>query len=444
MGSYAECWLDTLYVGSTKNHFDYQLIQLFRASDKRIERSTLKDLPRAMRWASHGYGQDEKFDVVYYAAPAWIVRDRLDLKGYTLSTSKRAFMKRIRVQAKEFATPTAGLEDYYESRAAILNALDVDSWLGTLRHIKESGLGTSRDAERYKSVVTLEEFMLAEDWYGYSGVDLNVALRLALEVCDPSDEFIYDLTDLVSQEYVAKKDDCVAIASAFSAGEYSSRSKTIILTEGRSDGRIISESMKFLYPHLCDYFTFMDFETAKVEGGASQLARNVKSFAGAGIVNKVIAIFDNDTAGQEALYSLRPIKLPGSIVALRLPDIDFLKRYPTIGPSGRKFMNVNGSAASIELYLGDDVLRQNGKLPPITWKAYSPGIGKYQGSLSDADKSAIHRRFEEKLARRNDSGTASSHDWAGLKEVLSAIFAAFHRFDQRIIAQERLEQYTRD
>jgi len=101
MGSYAECWLESLYVGSTKDDFDYNLMQLFRASDKRMHQSAVKDLPRPMRqWADHEEDPDEKVDVVYYTAPAFIIKDRLELKGYTLSTAKRAFMKRMRAAAQ--------------------------------------------------------------------------------------------------------------------------------------------------------------------------------------------------------------------------------------------------------------------------------------------------------------------------------------------------------
>ena len=382
MGSYAECWLESLYVGSTKNDFDYSLMQLFRASDKRVERSAVKDLPRSMRWTDYVDDPNEKVDVVYYTAPARIIKDRLDLKGYTLAAAKRAFMKRIRIQAEDSSEPTVGMEDYYENRANILNALDVDKWLATLRHIKESGLGTSTHGmSSYKRVVNLEEFMLDEDWYGFSGVDLYVPLRLALEMCNQDDNFIYDLTDLVSGGYSWKRGRIASpLRLSFSAGEHTSRSKIIILTEGRSDGWILCESMKLLYPHLYDYFGFMDFEAARVEGGASHLAKIVKSFAGAGIVNKVIAIFDNDTVGQEAIHSLRHAKLPGNLSVLKLPDLKALKKYPTIGPSGRRAMNVDRIETSIELYLGDDILRQNGKLPPVQWSAYNPGMGKYQGS----------------------------------------------------------------
>jgi hypothetical protein len=454
MGSYAECWLDSLYIGSTKNDFDSDLMRLFRRSDKRLQRCAVKELPRPLRnWTDDLEDPEEKVDVVYYIAAAPLVKDRLELTGYTLDTAKRAFMKRMRAEAKEYAKwaereeynnkAFAEIKDGYESKAKLLKALDVDEWLAAFRHIKEAGLGTStRGMRDYGREVDLEGFMLQNDWYGFSGVDLNVPLRLALETCTERDNFIYDLSDLVGGGYFDKKEDFVALASEFAAGEHTSHSKIVILTEGPSDGWILSESMKVLYPHLADYFTFMDFEAAKVEGGASPLSKIVKSFAGAGIANKVIAIFDNDTAGQDAIRSLRNINLPGNLSVLKLPELKALRRYPTIGPSGPKDMNVNGLAASIELYLGEDVLRENGRLTPVKWSAYINNMGQYQGEVLDKDK--IHKRFKEKLARHMDGpNLTQDQNWAGLCAIMSSIFSAFHRFDRNIIFAERLENYPR-
>ncbi len=446
MGSYAECWLESLYVGSTKNDFDYGLMQLFRAADKRVLRCSVNDLPKPMhRWTDHVEDLKEKVNVVYYAAPAFLIKDRLELKGYTLSTAKRAFMKRMRAQAREYTSEVyKGMEDYFQKRACLLKALDVDEWLTTLRRIKDKNLEFPPWAvSKYEEEVTLEDFMLHNDWYGFPGVDLYVPLRLALEICEEKDNFIYDLTDLIDGGYFKKSDDLVGIASEFASGEHTSSSKIIILTEGRSDGWILSESMKLLYPHISDYFTFMDFEAARVEGGVSHLAKIVKSFAGAGIANKVIAVFDNDTAGQEAIRSLRQVKLPGNLSVLKLPDLKALRKYPTIGPSGQRAMNVNGLAASIELYLGEDVLRENGKLAPVQWSAYNPAVGKYQGEVMNKDK--IHKRFKEKLAdQKNCTNLMQNENWSGLRAVMSSIFCAFHRFDQKIILAEQYVDYSRD
>ncbi|HUK41462.1 MAG TPA: HEPN/Toprim-associated domain-containing protein, partial [Candidatus Acidoferrales bacterium] len=431
MGSYAECWLGNLYIGTTKDHFDYHLMQLFTAPDKRVERLAVRDLPRPSRWAAYFDDPNEKIDVVYYTAPVWTVKDRLELRGYTLGTAKRAFTKRMRFQAKEYSRPPAQLAKCYACRQEILKSVHVESWLDSLHHIKARGLGTeTRRGLSLKHDLNLEDFMLEQEWYGFSGADLYVPIRLALEVCDQTDSFIYDLTDLVTGGEVEKREDCVAVSSEFAGSP-----KTIILTEGRSDGWILSQSMKLLYPHLYDCFSFMDFDAARVEGGASNLARIVKSFAGAGIVNRAIAIFDNDAVGQEAIHSLHQAKLPATLCILKLPDLDALRKYPTIGPSGRKTMDVNRSAASIELYLGDDVLRENGKLPPIHWASYSQSAGRYQGSLSDADKGKIQKRFKEKLARQTyDHGLVRDRNWLGLSAIMYSIFSAFHRLDQSAIA----------
>jgi hypothetical protein len=85
MGSYAECWLESLYVGGSKNDIDDSILRLFTAADKRHSRCTTKDWPHpGRRWVSHSE-PDEEVDVVYYSAPAWVVKERLELKGYTLS-----------------------------------------------------------------------------------------------------------------------------------------------------------------------------------------------------------------------------------------------------------------------------------------------------------------------------------------------------------------------
>ncbi len=444
MGAYAECRLDSLLIGSTKYDFDFRLMQLFRPSDRRVYKSAVKNLKDPLPGWMERDNRDEVVHFVYYRAPVGVIRDRLELQGYTLPTTKRAFMRNIRVQTKEYSEPTEGMDAYYENRVRLLNSVDVDKWLAALDQIKKLGNGTAIRHSRHKSEVNLEEFMLEEEhWYGYSGADLYVPLRLALETCKGTENLVYDLTDLVEQGYLDKNEDCVAVSSEFAAGEHASRSKIIVLTEGRSDGWILSESMKLLYPHLCDYFSFMDFESARVEGGASHLAKIVKSFAGAGIVNKVVAIFDNDTIGQEAIRSLRQIKLPSNISVLRLPDFKELRKYPTIGPSGRRVMNVNGSAASIELYLGEDVLRENGKLLPIQWSGYMPSMRKYQGSLLDADKHKIHKRFKDKLEKAKDrTNLTQNENWPGLCAIMSRIFSAFHSFDRRLISQAKLERYT--
>ena len=259
-------------------------------------------------------------------------------------------------------------------------------------------------------------------WYGYPGLDLNVALRLTLEILPEADEFIYDVTDLIMGGYYSQDEDFVKL--------WAETRKTIILTEGSIDSWIISESLQLLYPHLADYFTFMDFEGARVGGGTGSLANIVKAFSGTGIVNKVVAIFDNDTAAATALRGLKFVQIPPNIKIIQLPEMDFLKNYPTLGPSGLVSMDVNGLAASIELYLGKDILVDaSGNLIPIQWAGYIPELSRYQGEIMS--KEEIQKRFKQKVsACKNNKELLTKTDWGGMQAVLQSLFTVFHELDK--------------
>lgn len=240
------------------------------------------------------------------------------------------------------------------------------------------------------------QFMLTNDWYGYSGPDLNVGLRLALEACGCDDDFVYDLTDLVLSGDFSTDEDLVAYSMALTANEYSSSGKVIVLTEGRSDARILSESLALLYPHLADYFSFMDFDGVRIGGGAGSLVNIVKAFAGAGIVNRTVALFDNDTAARAALTGLRSIRLPSNIVVKQLPRLVELESYPTFGPAGLAMMDVNDVAGGLELYLGAGVLAEAPDTRmPVQWTGYESAVGAYQGEL--VSKAQAQDRFWARL-----------------------------------------------
>lgn len=444
MGSYAECWLGSFYVGSTKNDIDVGIMQLVRSSDKNIIRGKKSQLPIQMhRWTDH-VDDDEEVSVVYFQVPIRVIRDRLELRGYTLAVAKHAFTQNLLHEAAQYKEWSEGEHgEIFQSIAQILATTDVDAWLSALREIRRKGLDQYVSGGRRLPLGdSLMEYMLNNDWYGYSGPDLNVALRLTLEVCDESDELIYDVTDLVLSEYFSAEDDLVEYALSLSSIDYSSNGKIIVLTEGRTDSWIISESLQLLYPHLADYFSFMDFEGGRVGGGVGNLANIVKAFAGAGIVNKIVALFDNDTAAEAAIQSLRSVRIPRNIKILKLPDILALQNYPTIGPSGLVNMNVNGMAASIELYFGVDVLtEETGELVPVQWTGFEAGLKKYQGEVLYKDR--IQERFRRRIdICRGDPNSIEKTDWSGMREVLSTLFVVFHDVDEKEIRSQLDEYYT--
>ncbi|HQV92885.1 MAG TPA: HEPN/Toprim-associated domain-containing protein [Anaerolineales bacterium] len=435
MGSYAECWLSSFYVGSTRDEFDPSIMQLFRSFDKNIFSGVKREIPTQSRRWLENLEDDESVDVVYYSAPVNFVRDRLNLKGYTLDTCRTLFadwVNREIKQLEEWSHRQHG--EVFTEKIRYLQIMDVDSWLSSLKTIYTQNLKPrSYRHNKDEHDETLIGYMLQNqrgDWYGFPGLDLNIALRLVLEVLPEVDEFIYDLTDLILGGGYSQDDDFVKIAFDWSSGSYMTAGKTIILTEGSIDTWIISESLDLLYPHLSDYFTFMDFEGARVGGGAGSLANMVKAFSGTGIVNKVVAFFDNDTAAATALRGLKLIQIPSNIKIVQLPKIDFLTTYPTIGPSGQVEMDVNSLAGSIELYLGKDVLLDsNGNLIPVQWTGYVSDIGNYQGEV--LFKEEIQKKFKQKVsACKADKKFIEKTDWSGMQAILRSLFSAFHEFDK--------------
>lgn len=421
-------------MGSVKSDVHPDLIGLFRSKDRNIVQGTKHTLPIQMRRWLDTLKDDEDVSAVFYRAPLAVVRDRLELKGYTLAAAKSAFKATCFKQVKDIDDEDAEdteLGEYQRARYKALTKLEPDGWIQRLQAIRTQRSDGSAETETVESSSMFDIY--DSDWYGYAGPDLNVPLRLAIEACEPDDEFIYDLTDLVLQGYYSTDDDFVSDTLRPEDDIKLTDGKRIVLTEGKSDTWIISESLRLLYPNIADYFAFMDFELAKVGGGAGNLANIVRAFAGAGILNRVIALFDNDTAAEAAIRSLRGLQLPEHIKVLTMPALSALENYPTIGPSGPVTMNVNGVAGSIELYLGKDCLAdENGNLAPIHWTGYEAGVGKYQGEVHFKDR--IHERFKQKLERcASDAAEIERVDWSGIREIVGVLCSVFHALDSRLI-----------
>lgn len=168
----------------------------------------------------------------------------------------------------------------------------------------------------------------------------------------------------------------------------------------------------------------MDFGISNAPGSAGTLVSTIKAFVGSGISNRIIALFDNDTAAQVAIKGLSRTAIPQNIKVLRLPILQLAERYPTLGPSGVSELNINGLACSIELYFGVDILAHGGQLTPVQWKGFDVSINQYQGEI--LKKQELQNLFLQKLADcSNDPDLIGKTDWSGMRILLAEIFGAF-------------------
>ena len=236
---------------------------------------------------------------------------------------------------------------------------------------------------------------------------------------DEKEIITFDLTDLVEVEEGGWLDQQGSDSALYKSWEFVS-DPPIIITEGTYDVQVLKGAIEILEPHLASYIRFLDYDFGN-EGGASVAVKTLKSFAAAGISNKIVAIFDNDSAAYEAVSILKGIKLPPQYKVIHYPDIDLANEYSTLGPQGNVAMNVNRLAGSIELYLGVDVLKDTeGNLMPVQWKGYMSKIKAYQGEI--LNKQAVQKAFDEKLkAAKTDRKNVDKQDWSGLNAILDKL-----------------------
>jgi hypothetical protein len=270
----------------------------------------------------------------------------------------------------------------------------------------------------------------SHDWGEYNPAGMRrhmrplSLLRLMLEHVDGETDVALDFLEA----YDSTPDRPIAQIARQAQVNQPTTAPLIVLTEGKTDSRLLAKGMQVTHPHLIGYVTFIDFDGFAAQGGAGPLANLVKSFAAAGVANRVVAIADNDRAGHEALAKIRRSGgLPANYRVLNYPPLEFLKSYPTVEPDGDVPVeaDVNGSAGSLELYLGSDVLLADGELIPVRWTGHSTNQGVRQGSLSGGHKTRVQERFEAKVAAAlEDTGTANA-DWSGIRAIIEAIINAF-------------------
>lgn len=432
MGSYAEFRIGTNYIGATKNDIDPLLLSLFQENDKKIYKKSVADYAELHHNYAFQYLEyDEQVTIVQYVCSASVLRDRLELMGFTVDVAKIGFEKGLAEEITRYEELGCGLdENSINETVSVLCMITCEQWYKYILEIVRYGKNGSElsSLQLYDNSPILK-YMLSSEWYGFPHDDHRHMIRLLVEACEDNDEFVYDLTDFILSDWAEDEEDLTSYVDEVIMTNYDASRRTIIITEGHSDTWIIKRSLTLLYPHIKNYFHFIDFEGAKIAGGAGALANIVKIFAGAGIVNRIIALFDNDTAAEVALRSLHTLSLPDNISVLRYPEIDIARYYPTLGPSGIAYMDVNGLAGSIELYLGTDILsNSDNSLTPVQWKGYDVNAKKYQGEV--LNKEELHKRIDEKLSIcEKDEAVIKQYDWKGIRAIINEICKAFQKKD---------------
>ena len=426
MGSYTDLTVASYPIITSKSVVNPEAMTIFRETDRRV--FTRRESERnSLVWGKPQCKDNQETEkAIEYACETEKVIDRLDVMGFTMRRVREEFEKGRQTEMEEMS----------RDNSEFLENLTFDAYAAAFAKIIADRLKPIWDhGQIEEGCDSLIEYILHSIYDPSFGIfkydkDVRLVIRLACEVAPADTHVVQDITELVHSGYYKENEAvCEKETRALIAG-YPENAPIIILIEGSTDAEFLQEALALLYPHLSAYYSFFDFHASRSQGGAGNLVSLVKAFSAAGITNRVIALLDNDTAAHEAKRGLNAIVPPSNIAVMHYPDLDLLRTYPTRGPGGLVPLDINGLAASIELYFGEDVLcADKNTLTPIQWKGYNSMLKQYQGEI--VQKRKLHDAFRKKLkCCKADPQLLQDTDWSGLSAILQKIFQAFDCSDE--------------
>ncbi|MBB3082304.1 HEPN/Toprim-associated domain-containing protein [Geodermatophilus sabuli] len=346
-------------------------------------------------------------------ATAGILADRLDFLGLGKKASERVFGCNLDqwLEWQKALLPEIG-EELLQPEIDALEGLELSGWVDLVAEaLPAPKLGTAR---RRGSPVSLDSLLRI-----WQDDDPRLLLRALVMALDPADDVRLDVSPMREGNHIDAAFNPQAAATAYFSYAMANGSPAVIITEGSTDARILHEALAVRYPHLQSFIRFFDFADG-AEGSASSGVRTLKSFAAAGISNRVILLLDNDSAARDARRALK-LTLPKHYKIVHYPHLNLAEHYPTLGPAGPASMDVNGLAGSIEMYLGTDVLTGvDGELTPVQWRSYIEGVGAYQGELMH--KRQLQQRFHQKVElAMSASSPLPDQDWSGIDAIIETL-----------------------
>ena len=359
------------------------------------------DLTFATDYYARGAGKKEPA----FLRPLSSVRRRLELLGYSLKACRKIYEENTSYAQRYEDVPDIGFPEFKNAVAALdvtrggvlEDEGDYDPGEYAVTHVLEKG--------PFKALVPDDLRAKRDLGLVLENLDPYVVLRLLAE--NPRNlprRVTWRHADLVDGGWIEENELKPGLTAA---------DKYLVVTEGSSDSKVLRESLFTVAPDVADFFDFIDMSENYPFTGTGNLVRFCQGLARIQIQNKVLVVFDNDTAGWDALARVEALDLPPRMRLAVLPDLRELRQFPTLGPSGSRRENVNRKAASIELYLG---LRGDGrKKPTVRWTSYNEKLDRYQGEL--VGKESYVRAF---LAARK----RGTYDMTKLGKVWEALIAA--------------------
>ncbi len=365
MGTYSGLSLGKLEVAWSKNENLLSHSELYQEENLKSRPIENSDDERPEEW---------------YEQSLDLVKDRLELLGYTLEHAKG-----------EFENPSPFTDDEplpltFEEVFSILKTIDLNKVTNEFSEKPKPG----EFAPEYiqELVRSTRDLSFAFNHWDLDALLENFSPYSQLRVLAESPHnlnlpVIWDFDGVVRNGWVEREQVT-----------HGTNRKFLIVTEGSSDSKILRKAIDLLRPHIKDFFYFVDMQEGYPFTGTGNLFNFVKGLCSIDIQNDVVVIFDNDAEGVLAMNRCTSLRLPENLKVMKLPDLPEFRRFLTVGPISEEFAEINGKAASIECYLDLD------EFAKVRWTNYRESLNCYHGSLIAKDK--YKKKFLKQEIKEND------------------------------------------
>ncbi|MBS4899543.1 MAG: hypothetical protein KHZ87_02115 [Clostridiales bacterium] len=225
--------------------------------------------------------------------------------------------------------------------------------------------------------------------YFLENLDPYIILRILSENTNNHDlDVIWRFEDVVENGWILEEDIIPKLTT---------QEKILIVTEGSSDTDIIKKSINRLYSDIADFFDFIDMEQNYPFTGTGNLKNFVKGLSKINILNKILVILDNDTAGISVYNDIKTIDLPNNLNVITLPNYKDFDNFKCKGPQGDSLENINGKAVSIECFLDHSSIDDE---VYVRWTGFNDKLIQYQGNIEP--KNLLIKSFHQYYKQEYD------------------------------------------
>ena len=225
--------------------------------------------------------------------------------------------------------------------------------------------------------------------YFLENLDPYITLRILSENTNNHDlDVIWRFEDVVENGWILEEDIIPKLTT---------QEKILIVTEGSSDTDIIKKSINRLYSDIADFFDFIDMEQNYPFTGTGNLKNFVKGLSKINILNKILVILDNDTAGISVYNDIKTIDLPNNLNVITLPNYKDFDNFKCKGPHGDSLENINGKAVSIECFLDHSSIDDE---VYVRWTGFNDKLIQYQGNIEP--KNLLIKSFHQYYKQEYD------------------------------------------